>query len=172
MDRRAVEGTRWWLRMGLAWILLVIGTLLASGMSAYVVTGPDRVSDASRSQGEWRLRGDRGGVAELIAGGGVHLISHEGQRAVAWRDVGLLGDHPQWRVRARVKAPRPARVQAVLAATDGDRKLWFGSYGFESDVYTTVELPVHAPLAGLEVCLLYTSPSPRDGLLSRMPSSA
>ena len=24
----------------------------------------------------------------------------------------------------------------------------------------------------LEVCLLYTSPSPRDGLLSRMPSSA
>ena len=27
-------------------------------------------------------------------------------------------------------------------------------------------------LAILETCLLYTSPSPRDGLLSRMPSSA
>ena len=26
--------------------------------------------------------------------------------------------------------------------------------------------------AGLYTCLLYTSPSPRDGLLSRMPSSA
>ena len=26
--------------------------------------------------------------------------------------------------------------------------------------------------AGFNVCLLYTSPSPRDGLLSRMPSSA
>ena len=26
--------------------------------------------------------------------------------------------------------------------------------------------------AGLQDCLLYTSPSPRDGLLSRMPSSA
>ena len=25
---------------------------------------------------------------------------------------------------------------------------------------------------GYDVCLLYTSPSPRDGLLSRMPSSA
>ena len=25
---------------------------------------------------------------------------------------------------------------------------------------------------GIKVCLLYTSPSPRDGLLSRMPSSA
>ena len=34
----------------------------------------------------------------------------------------------------------------------------------------------HARLGGevvhLVVCLLYTSPSPRDGLLSRMPSSA
>ena len=27
-------------------------------------------------------------------------------------------------------------------------------------------------IAALEGCLLYTSPSPRDGLLSRMPSSA
>ena len=27
-------------------------------------------------------------------------------------------------------------------------------------------------LAAIERCLLYTSPSPRDGLLSRMPSSA
>ena len=27
-------------------------------------------------------------------------------------------------------------------------------------------------LDGILVCLLYTSPSPRDGLLSRMPSSA
>ena len=26
--------------------------------------------------------------------------------------------------------------------------------------------------AQLDICLLYTSPSPRDGLLSRMPSSA
>ena len=27
-------------------------------------------------------------------------------------------------------------------------------------------------VCGLNGCLLYTSPSPRDGLLSRMPSSA
>ena len=27
-------------------------------------------------------------------------------------------------------------------------------------------------VSGAKVCLLYTSPSPRDGLLSRMPSSA
>ena len=29
-----------------------------------------------------------------------------------------------------------------------------------------------APRASYGICLLYTSPSPRDGLLSRMPSSA
>ena len=28
------------------------------------------------------------------------------------------------------------------------------------------------PTADFDTCLLYTSPSPRDGLLSRMPSSA
>ena len=27
-------------------------------------------------------------------------------------------------------------------------------------------------LSNAQICLLYTSPSPRDGLLSRMPSSA
>ena len=33
------------------------------------------------------------------------------------------------------------------------------------------ESPI-SPLASVKGCLLYTSPSPRDGLLSRMPSSA
>ena len=40
----------------------------------------------------------------------------------------------------------------------------------------TVETPLDdiraEDLAYMENCLLYTSPSPRDGLLSRMPSSA
>ena len=31
---------------------------------------------------------------------------------------------------------------------------------------------IHVAHAGNGCCLLYTSPSPRDGLLSRMPSSA
>ena len=31
---------------------------------------------------------------------------------------------------------------------------------------------VHASVTEFDGCLLYTSPSPRDGLLSRMPSSA
>ena len=32
--------------------------------------------------------------------------------------------------------------------------------------------PIDTPLRDIATCLLYTSPSPRDGLLSRMPSSA
>ena len=32
---------------------------------------------------------------------------------------------------------------------------------------TTDSMPIN-----IKICLLYTSPSPRDGLLSRMPSSA
>ena len=34
------------------------------------------------------------------------------------------------------------------------------------------ETPEEDDLLEEETCLLYTSPSPRDGLLSRMPSSA
>ena len=34
------------------------------------------------------------------------------------------------------------------------------------------ETPVLERADGSRLCLLYTSPSPRDGLLSRMPSSA
>ena len=37
---------------------------------------------------------------------------------------------------------------------------------------TMDELAAACEEHGLRFCLLYTSPSPRDGLLSRMPSSA
>ena len=51
---------------------------------------------------------------------------------------------------------------------------------FEEVIYLVMigELPTEKQLADFTaelksyICLLYTSPSPRDGLLSRMPSSA
>ena len=46
----------------------------------------------------------------------------------------------------------PTRIVAHLKLLEGD----FGGF----------------PVDRLTPCLLYTSPSPRDGLLSRMPSSA
>ena len=36
----------------------------------------------------------------------------------------------------------------------------------------TGEIFDHPTRESIHICLLYTSPSPRDGLLSRMPSSA
>ena len=38
--------------------------------------------------------------------------------------------------------------------------------------YMQTKTPATAAFRKLNACLLYTSPSPRDGLLSRMPSSA
>ena len=44
-------------------------------------------------------------------------------------------------------------------------------YEMSVDTYSQTVMPsLHS--AGWQSCLLYTSPSPRDGLLSRMPSSA
>ena len=38
--------------------------------------------------------------------------------------------------------------------------------------FVIMEQVEYPPMSGSNTCLLYTSPSPRDGLLSRMPSSA
>ena len=45
--------------------------------------------------------------------------------------------------------------------------------GYESTkTRTTMTTAVANPTTGIITCLLYTSPSPRDATLSRMPSSA
>ena len=54
-----------------------------------------------------------------------------------------------------------AKNQAKLLGIFIDDKLRFNSH---------VEFKCQS--VGNKICLLYTSPSPRDGLLSRMPSSA
>ena len=56
----------------------------------------------------------------------------------------------------------------VRALPEAEYKAWLKSAREEFAMNDTA--PQVAPDAG--TCLLYTSPSPRDGLLSRMPSSA
>ena len=43
---------------------------------------------------------------------------------------------------------------------------------FFEKVYAVVKQIPYGRVSTYGACLLYTSPSPRDGLLSRMPSSA
>ena len=60
--------------------------------------------------------------------------------------------------------------------TNENTDAWF--IGFTSNLVIGVYVGYDEPKSlgkyetGSKTCLLYTSPSPRDGLLSRMPSSA
>ena len=61
-----------------------------------------------------------------------------------------------------------AQAATKWVETHGVGKSSNGNLNYSGHVirsYTT-------PIAAIITCLLYTSPSPRDGLLSRMPSSA
>ena len=64
---------------------------------------------------------------------------------------------------------KQANLQAYLQNEIGDRVY------FETDKYNINSASAYvleSQANWLKSCLLYTSPSPRDGLLSRMPSSA
>ena len=79
--------------------------------------------------------------------------------------VTLTGEEPQLPSSFRVAAAAQASIAAAgLAAA----QLWRLRSGQSQHV--TVDMR-HA-IVECRSCLLYTSPSPRDGLLSRMPSSA
>ena len=54
--------------------------------------------------------------------------------------------------------------------TLAEMKLWLKIDGSEDD--NVINALIVSARLSVEACLLYTSPSPRDGLLSRMPSSA
>ena len=69
-----------------------------------------------------------------------------------------------------IEASEPARVRALKVAFEpGSRTAWH-THPLGQTLYVLSGIG----LMGLrnKACLLYTSPSPRDGLLSRMPSSA
>ena len=90
---------------------------------------------------------------------------------------GLALEDAAGRVRQGTVAPRPLDVDLIAA---GDRVVVSDDLvlphprahlrGFV--LVPWAEADPSAELPGYGPCLLYTSPSPRDGLLSRMPSSA
>ena len=96
--------------------------------------------------------------------------------SVAMNAVGAVFDTPLKPVCEMLCATTEAGAAAKASA--------FGFKRSTADWQTLVEDPAveaiviaspqstHKEIALAAICLLYTSPSPRDGLLSRMPSSA
>ena len=93
---------------------------------------------------------------------------------------GLNSNDQTWLENNRVYLQSLAKLESISVLEDADSAP-------ESAVALVGEMKVLIPMAGLidkeaelarlakeinKLCLLYTSPSPRDGLLSRMPSSA
>ena len=83
------------------------------------------------------------------------------------------------RVAKVVKGGRNFAFTALVAVGDGNGNAGIG-YGKGSEVPLAIQKAIEnakknihsIPMAGSTICLLYTSPSPRDATLSRMPSSA
>ena len=71
-----------------------------------------------------------------------------------------------------------SKMENSPSAWQDTREGYFRAYGaFKADqvidsLNTKALNHYEAGIRHFKVCLLYTSPSPRDGLLSRMPSSA
>ena len=76
-----------------------------------------------------------------------------------WEGMSNLAKSTRQLLIGNFHLPRLTRV-AEQVSQDGSRKYLLGLH--DGKTIETVLMP----------CLLYTSPSPRDGLLSRMPSSA
>ena len=91
-------------------------------------------------------------------------------------------EHPQWSLLRHHHQPYPLELQQqVVAAGQGAPmpasswlKLAEAITQLQADAVQACDPQAKAELVGChgQTCLLYTSPSPRDGLLSRMPSSA
>ena len=87
---------------------------------------------------------------------------------------------PNLAIRARPRGVRRFSRKAIIGGGMLLSTVMFGALAValqtpSYDDETSGELynVAHKPIAeGLEFCLLYTSPSPRDATLSRMPSSA
>ena len=73
--------------------------------------------------------------------------------------IGMSVELPEHPVKKEV-------IDGILFFIDEADEWFFKGYDLEVDYDETLDEPVY------HFCLLYTSPSPRDGLLSRMPSSA
>src|SRR5664279_1102261 len=134
-------------------------------------------------------------TAAVAAMGAPALISAQGQNNkinIGWIGVGTRGNAGiDW---LHTASPNDVKITAVCDTFDGyiarakDRvqTIWGNTPAAYKDyhqlladksidavyIMTPEHLHHDMAIAAFKACLLYTSPSPRDGLLSRMPSSS
>ena len=81
-------------------------------------------------------------------------------------------DHMEWkRATAKAEGKKMKRSAPPEPVVLGEFQVWASTGDDRHPLYYAQKELVVAE-ASSKGCLLYTSPSPRDGLLSRMPSSA
>ena len=86
--------------------------------------------------------------------------------------VDLVFADPPYNLQLDKDLLRPNNTQVDGVHHDWDKFKDFAAYDEFSRAWLGACRRLLKPNGALWVCLLYTSPSPRDGLLSRMPSSA
>ena len=102
----------------------------------------------------------------LLAALGWTILKPAGQYRVTAYFTGTVGLYPGSDV--RILGIKVGDVEDITPM--GDKVRVKMNIDDEYDIPADADAVVLAP--SLVSCLLYTSPSPRDGLLSRMPSSA
>ena len=98
-----------------------------------------------------------GVVEQAFIDDGMMFLDQNQSIEANMKEVGRL----QKNMEAAVEEAKRKYPKGTKAVESGD-KAWYMDKHIWADIIASI----------LYICLLYTSPSPRDGLLSRMPSSA
>ena len=183
-DSKDLELTTEWVMVHGA---LEIGTEARPHTHKATITLTDNVKDEDMSGvGGTNDRSDRG---IMLMGG---TLSLHGNRTNSWTKLSKTADAGSnlievlnaagWRVGDEIVLastdfdPRQAERRTISAIRGNritlDKKLDYMHFGkITFDVDERGEVGMLTRNIRIQACLLYTSPSPRDGLLSRMPSS-
>ena len=101
----------------------------------------------------------------------MNVLSAKNRQDAMQDSVGML---PSYQSGGQVDAPDATTTEMQMMQMQAEQGVMEGA---EEDPNASLEEYINALMmerdaTHTQTCLLYTSPSPRDGLLSRMPSSA
>ena len=115
-----------------------------------------------------RYLGDLSG-GQILRGIAENSLKPEKGKGLSFYDFSEISDSKKYK-----KVYRQLLDELDVAQHDVDNIIREANYAFKLNMFMFEELDGNAFKSTLAYicCLLYTSPSPRDGLLSRMPSSA